>query len=227
LISLPRGLGLLLLALALAGCAVKSACRPGPYQEARATPPLVLPEGADRPDQRAALRVPPPSDRPDSDGCPIEPPRFYAEAGEPNPDGLPIRPGSLEGRAPAARRTIAPAQVTREVTAFIESWADAWSRRDFQTWALYYEPEFAPEGYSNKDAWRADQARRFQIPATTRVDSGSVEVDMLTGGSVRARFTQHFSAGGEDRSVLKELVLKPYDGATAWLIVNDRVIDFL
>jgi hypothetical protein len=227
LITLTRGCGLVAIALLIAGCATKPACVPGPYLDARAVPPLVIPEGLAAPDRQMALRVPDSRSAPGTpvDRCVIEPPMFFANAGDPNPEGLPIRPSTMAG-APAAS-VAASSRVTREVTAFIEQWAEAWGRRDFDAWVQFYEPDFTPEGYENNAAWRADQQRLFGVQASTRIEAGSVNVNVLPEGKVRARFTQHFGVGEQERSVIKELVLAPGDEGSDWLIADDYVVEIL
>jgi hypothetical protein len=231
LISPIRGLGLLAIALLLSGCASKQLCRPAPYTKAEAPPPIVVPDGLDAPDRRMALRVPsrqsvPGSENPHPVGCIAEPPRYFADAGEPNPESLPVRPSTVAAPAsgtPAA----APTRVAREVTRFVEQWAEAWSRRDFDAWVQYYEPDFTPEGYDSNAAWRSEQQRLFQVPATTRIDSDSVQVNVLPEGRARVRFVQHFGLADEERSVRKELVLAPRARGAGWLIAEDYVTEML
>ena len=230
--SLIRGFGLLFLALALAGCATRSACSPAPYQEARAAPPLAVPDDMDRPDQRAALRVPERRGAGgrlanDPENCIIEPPPFYAEAGTPNPEGLPVRPRSA---ATTATGSPAPAatRLTREVTAFLNEWAAAWSQRDADTWFRFYAVDYAPAGYGGPDEWQQEQRGRFEIPASTQIDANSVAVEPRPDGNARVRFIQHFGEAPEQRSVVKELVLEPRTGErTAWRIVEERIIEVL
>jgi len=232
LISPIRGFGLLIMALALSGCATRSACDPGPYLEAGASPPLAVPPGLEAPPQRGALRLPDARGgggrlASDSDNCIIEPPQFYAEPGEPNPDGLPLRPSSVVvagSSAPAPGAT----RVTREVTAFLNDWSGAWTQRDFDAWLLYYDDAYAPAGYNDAAAWRDDQRSRFEIPATTRIDAGSVSVEPLPDGNARVRFVQRFGAAPEERSVVKEMILVPRTGGSlAWSIVDERIVDVL
>lgn len=222
----------MLIAVALGGCATRTACVPGPYVEARAVPPLAIPEGMDAPDQRNALRVPERSGAtgklaPESDPCIIDPPAYYVGAGEPNPDGLPVRPSTVAAAgipAPAPGAT----RVAREVTAFLNEWASAWSMRDAETWFRYYVPDYAPVGYAGADEWRAEQRERFQVPATTRIDVDSIAVEPQPDGSARVRFIQRFGEAPEQRGVVKEMVLMPRTrGATTWRIVEERIAEVL
>lgn len=227
MISTIRGFCLLAIALLLSGC-TQSACQPGPHEDARALPPLVVPDGMNAPDRQMALRVPdarvaPGRPMQDPDGCIVEPPSFYAEPGEPNPDGLPVRPAAVAGADGASRA--APSRVTRDVTRFVEGWAEAWGKRDFDAWVQFYEPDFTPEGYDSNAAWRGDQEKLFEVEATTRIDPDSVRVNLLTEGRVRVRFMQHFGLGDQERAVVKELVLIPQTRGAGWLIAEDYVIE--
>ena len=195
-------------------------------------PPLTVPEGMDAPDRRNALRVPERRGAtgrlaPESEPCIIDPPSFYAEAGAPNPDGLPVRPSSVAAAglpAPATGTT----RVTREITAFLNEWAGAWSQRDADTWFRYYATDYKPVGYGDADEWRAEQRERFQLPATTRIDANSVTVAPQPDGSALVRFIQHFGEAPEQRSVVKEMRLVPRTrGASAWRIVEERIAEVL
>lgn len=224
--SIIRGCGLLSIALLLSGC-TQSACQPGPHLRAKALPPLVVPEGMDAPDRQMALRVPDARSAPgrpmdDPGGCIVEPPAFYAQPGAPNPDGLPVPPAAVD---PGGAVRAAPSRVTRDVTRFVEDWAEAWGERDFDAWVQFYEPDFTPEGYDSNAAWRSDQQRLFEVDATTRIDPDTVRVNLLTEGRVRVRFLQQFGLGDQERAVVKELVLTPQTRGAGWLIAEDYVVE--
>lgn len=229
MISPIRGFGLMLLAFTLAGCATRSACEPGPYLEARAAPPLHVPEGMDAPDRRAALRIPEARTAARAaDGCVIEPPRFYAEPGEPNPEGLPVRPSALAAAGGVPAATAGPTRVTREITAFLNDWADAWSRRDADAWLQFYQPDYMPAGYASPAEWRADQRERFRQPATTGIDPNTVAVEPQPDGNARVRFTQRFGEAPAQRSVVKEMVLAPETrGSLRWQIIHESIAEVL
>lgn len=230
MISPNRGFGLILLALFLSGCAAPSPCVPQPYMEASARAPLAIPEDLEAPDSGGALRVPEQGKggqiASDPDDCVIEPPAFFARASEPNPEGLPIRPSSA-GQDAAAPRAGA-SRLTREVTDFLGEWSEAWSRRDAEAWLGFYAADYAPAGYADGEEWRAEQRSRFAVPATTRVDAGSVAVDPRPDGDVLVRFTQHFGTAPDERSVVKELMLRPVRGGDdRWQIVQEKIVEVL
>lgn len=218
-----RGLGLTFLCLALAGCATRSACEPSPYMDARASAALVIPAGLDAPEQRGALRVPAPGAvdgrlANDPDNCIIDPPSFHAAPG--------AAPGSALPRRSAAGAGIALSGTDAEVASFIERWVDLWNRRDADGWLALYISDYAAVGYPDAAAWRAEQRQRFEIPATSRVDLATLEVEPAADSMVRARFVQRFGTAPAERAVRKELVLFPDDRGN-WLIIDERVLDVL
>ncbi|NGP54336.1 nuclear transport factor 2 family protein [Thioalkalivibrio sp. XN8] len=218
-----RGLGLTLFCLVLAGCATRSACVPAPYMDARSRAPLAIPSGLDTPEQRGALRVPAAGSMGgrlanDPGNCIIEPPSFHA--------AMSASPGSALPRQSGAGAGVALTGTEAEVAAFIERWAELWSRRDADSWLALYIQDYAAVGYPDAAAWRAEQRQRFEIPASTRVDLATLEVEQGADSMVRARFVQRFGVAPAERAVRKELVLFPSDGGN-WLIIDERVLEVL
>ena len=206
-----------------------SACGPAPYLDAPAPGPLRIPEGLDAPDTRGALLVPEASGgrlASDPDNCIIEPPSFFIDAAASNPEGLPVRPSSAAAAAGSVPRSAA-SPLTREISAFLDDWAEAWSRRDAGAWLGFYADEYAPAGYEDAASWREEQRRRFEIPASTRVDADSVRVEPMPDGTVRTQFVQHFGEVPDQRSVSKELTLAPTGPGGGWTIVQERIVDIL
>ena len=222
MISIARGFGLLILCGAVSGCALRSACEPAPYMEARARAELVIPAGMDVPERRYALRVPAPGSvggriANDPADCIIEPPDFYGAAAASS--GSPRSSAAPSAASPAAGPT-------EEVGLFLQEWVERWNRRDADGWLPLYAPDYAPSGYAGPEEWRADQQRRFEVPASTRIDFDTLAVDTTADGLVRARFVQRFGQPPEERGVRKELVLlQGRDGA--WLIVDEQIIEVL
>ena len=183
----------------------------------------------DAPDGRSALLVPEASGgrlASDPENCIIEPPSFFVDAAAPNPEGLPVRPSSAVAASGTTPRTAA-SPLTREVTAFLNGWADAWSRREADAWLGFYADEYAPAGYEDAASWREAQRSRFEIPASTRIDANSVEVEPMPDGSVRARFVQYFGEAPDQRSVSKELMLVPARSAARWIVIQERIVEVL
>lgn len=210
-----RGFGLFLLCLATAGCAIRSPCGPAPYMDARPRPSLTIPDGLDAPDRRAALRVPAQGEvggrlANDPANCIIEPPAFYDDS----------------ANARSARSAATAGAAATGVAGFVERWASLWSGRDADGWLGLYASDYAPQGYGAPEEWRAEQRGRFQVPASTRVDLDTLEIEETADGIVRARFVQRFGQPPEERAVRKELVLLPLSNG-AWRIVDERILAVL
>lgn len=223
MIFITRGFGLLLVSFALAGCTLRSSCGPAPYMEAQARAQLVIPDGMDVPDQRFALRVPAPDSvggrlANDASDCIIEPPAFYADPGAES--ALPRGPGV----APAAAVPVTGS--AGEIERFVLDWAARWNQRDADAWLPLYAPDFAPSGYAGPEAWQAEQRRRFELPAATRVDLDTLVVEPMSDGLARARFVQYFGQAPEERAVRKELVLLE-TRAGSWVIIDEQIIEVL
>jgi hypothetical protein len=222
---LIRGLGLTLLCLVLSGCALRSACQPAPYMDAKPRGALVVPAGMGRPEQSAALRVPAAGSvggrlANDPDNCIIEPPEFYAAPGS---SSVAARP--RQDAAGADGRVLLTG-AEGEVAAFLERWASLWSARDVDGWLGLYAADYAAAGYADAASWRTEQRQRFEIPATTRIDLDTLAVESSPDGVVRARFVQRFGTAPTERAVSKELVLLAA-GDGGWRIIDERVLEVL
>ena len=68
---------------------------------------------------------------------------------------------------------------------------------------------------------------RFDAPARTAIESGTLEVSTEVDGTTRARFVQSFGQPPEVRRVVKEVVMVPDSSGFGLLIVDERIIDVL
>jgi len=203
-----------MLCLATTGCALRSACEQAAYMDARARPSLVIPDGLDVPDRAVALRVPAAGEvggrlASDPANCIIEPPPFRADASA-------VPPVRAAGGAGAAGG----------VAGFVSAWAQYWNGRDADAWLALYAADYVPQGYDGAAEWRAEQRGRFEVPASTRVELDSLQVEETTDGVVRARFVQRFGQPPEERAVRKELVLLPLSDGS-WRIIEERILAVL
>lgn len=193
--------------------------------DAQARAQLTVPAGLDAPEQRFALRVPPAGSvggklANDAADCIIEPPAFYAGTGTGDARALPRRPGA----APVPAVPVSgPAG---EIEVFLRQWADHWNQRDADAWLPLYAPDFAPSGYAGPEAWQAEQRRRFELPASTRIDFDTLVVEPTADGLARARFVQRFGQPPEERAVRKQLVLLEGRAGT-WRIIDEQIVEVL
>ncbi len=220
--------------LVAAGCATSPCDDSAEYLSSESPPRLMLPEGISPPQGSAAMNIPggaPRGGGSRGDGrCIAEPPEYYADANQPNPDGLPPAPGAAAAPVTAAATAgsgSGVSLVSQEVAGFLEAWADAWSRREADDWLAFYAADYAPVGYDSPQAWRDAQRERFQIPAVTTVEQDSLEVETDDRGRTTARFVQRFGQPPEVRSVVKEMVLEPSPAGRGWQIIDERIVDIL
>lgn len=220
-------------------------CRINPaYIDATLSIPLKVPEGLAEPDLGMAMPVPQGPRQAvvkTNDGfCLERPPRYFAQPGAPNPDGLPVArlamaepdPLALDpGRAPAASgspdQLIPGASIlTNRIAQFLVEWAAIWSQRDPDEYFMFYVGDFAPAGYQDHADWVNTQRERFTFPAVTRIELESLEVEIQADGNTKAVFVQQFGEAPNLRSVLKEVIL--IDGGPAkWQISSERILDVL
>ena len=220
-------------------------CKINPaYIDATLSSPLKVPEGLAAPDPDMAMPVPQGPRQAvvkANDGICLErPPRYFAQPGAPNPDGLPVaqlamaepnplalNPGAASAGSGSPNQLIPGASIlTNRIAQFLVEWADVWSQRDADEYFMFYTPEFAPAGYQDHADWINTQRERFTFPASTRVDLDSLEVEIQADGNTKAVFVQQFGDAPNVRSVLKEVIL--VDGGPAkWQITSERILDVL
>ncbi|MEJ2514720.1 MAG: nuclear transport factor 2 family protein [Gammaproteobacteria bacterium] len=220
--------------LVAAGCATRPCDDSAEYLSSESLPPLSLPDGVSEPQGSAAMRIPggaPAGGGSRGDGrCLAEPPHYYADPNQSNPEGLPPSPAAAAAPVASEQASGSGAGVslvTQEVAGFLDAWADAWSRRDADAWLAFYAQDYAPVGYDSPRDWRDAQRERFQVPAVTVVEDGSLEVDTDDRGRTTARFIQRFGQPPEVRSVVKEMVLEPSPAGRGWQIIDERILDIL
>ena len=221
-------------------------CRINPaYIEATVVSPLKVPDGLDEPDPDLAVPVPAGPRQAvvkAGDGICLErPPRFYAQPGAPNPEGLPVAQLAMAEPDPLARGPVRPSGsgsgsgpvlipgasvLTNQMAQLLVDWAAIWTERDVDGYFQYYTSDFAPAGYSDHADWRTTQRERFTFPAETQIDIDSLEVEIQPDGSVKAVFVQRFGEAPNFRSVLKEMELTE-GGAVGWQISSERILDVL
>ena len=232
----PKALAASLCLAVAAGCSGHKPCEgPKTYRESAPGPGLQVPPGLDPPEDNGLMAVPGGAVPPDAlDKCMEVPPNYYAKAGEPNVEGLPVSAvvgspvavAEASGRGPSTRELIPGASVlTNDVAAFVTDWAALWTARDADDWLGMYRDDFVQAGFQSHADWVATQRDRFQTPARTEVPLETLEVEPLDGDRARAEFVQRFGSAPTFRSVKKELVLERQKNR--WVIAQERILDVL
>ena len=178
---------------------------------AKASPKVEPP----KPDARAEMPKPAPA-KP-------EPPK----AEPPKPEPAKVAEAKPAAKAPAAVTTpaaSAPAAAGGDekarITAAIEAWAAAWSRKDVKGYLAAYAPEFDTPGNMSRDAWEKQRTERIERPKSiaVEVDIQSIQV---SGNEATAVFRQAYQSDTLKSNNTK--TLKLVRSGDRWLIKQERV----
>lgn len=131
---------------------------------------------------------------------------------------------AVPAAAPAAVPTPEPAKAAdanSEITAAVDAWLTAWSKKDVSTYLAHYARDFrVPDGKSRKE-WETDRRQRIGKPG--KIEVSRDKLNIKTEGSDKAvvRFRQDYKSATFNSSSGKTLVLIKRDGK--WLIQQERV----
>ncbi len=126
---------------------------------------------------------------------------------------------------PAETKTIdsgaQAAAIEDEITKVVESWANAWSRKDVKTYLSFYAKDFqTPRGMPRKD-WEAERRKRIDKPGKMEVVVEDIKVT-VSGDTATVRFRQNYTSSSLKSSTGKTLVFIR-SGSNKWLIQQERV----
>jgi tetratricopeptide (TPR) repeat protein len=111
--------------------------------------------------------------------------------------------------------------INSEVTAAVDGWIYAWSKKDVKTYLSHYARDFqTPDGLSRK-AWETERSQRVGKPGKIEVGRDKLTVKAEGTDKVVVRFRQNYKSPGFSSSSGKTLVLVKRDGK--WLIQEERV----
>lgn len=99
----------------------------------------------------------------------------------------------------------------------IQSWADAWSSRDFDAYLAAYAPDFAGRA-PTREAWVSERKLRIVPRKSISVSLASLDI-AVSGEFARAVFQQHYLSDGRDIRSRKKLELARINGK--WIIVGE------
>ena len=141
-----------------------------------------------------------------------------------------VKPAPPTAAAPVAAPVAAPepkpepakaADPSNEITAAVDAWLAAWSKKDVRGYLAHYARDFqAPDGQSRKE-WETDRSQRVGKPG--KIEVSRDKLNIKTEGSDKAvvRFRQTYKSATFNSSSGKTLVLIKQDGR--WLIQQERV----
>jgi len=103
----------------------------------------------------------------------------------------------------------------------VESWAQAWQRKQVEVYLASYAEEFVPEQKLSKAAWVDQRKKRLSAKGDLTITLSQMNVQ-VNGHKATAEFVQHYTANGKKEDVNKRLTLANVNGD--WLIVREQVV---
>lgn len=103
----------------------------------------------------------------------------------------------------------------------VESWAQAWQRKQVEAYLASYAEEFVPEQKLSKAAWVDQRKKRLSAKGDLTITLSQMNVQ-VNGHKATAEFVQHYTANGKKEDVNKRLTLANVNGD--WLIVREQVV---
>jgi murein L,D-transpeptidase YafK len=83
-------------------------------------------------------------------------------------------------------------------------WAQAWSSKDFETYAEFYSDSFETRKFGSKEEWLEYRKPRILGKRSIQVDIQNLVIKALDAGLAEVRFEQNYRAGNlKVRSVKK------------------------
>ncbi|MDP2170469.1 MAG: tetratricopeptide repeat protein [Rhodocyclaceae bacterium] len=124
--------------------------------------------------------------------------------------------------APAPKpEPVKAADANSEITAAVDSWLAAWSKKDVNTYLAHYARDFrTPDGQSRKE-WEAERTQRVGKPGKIDVSRDKLNIKVEGSDKATVRFRQGYKSASFNSTSGKTLVLVKRDGK--WLIQQERV----
>nr|VFJ68589.1 MAG: Tetratricopeptide repeat-containing protein [Candidatus Kentron sp. FW] len=156
----------------------------------------------------------------------VTPSEAKAEAAPPRQDIAAADEKQPKDRAsvtvPRQPSATAPPEVSREVLAALNAWAEAWSNRDVEGYFAAYAPTFAPSNGLSLSAWKAQRRGRLLTPKFVEVTLSAPRVTMLDTGKARVYFVQQYRSNTYQGVVDKVIDLAKVAGDWRFVRENTR-----
>jgi len=132
-----------------------------------------------------------------------------------------IKPAPPPKPEPAKAEPAKLGDIHSEITAAVDGWLTAWSKKDVKTYLSHYAKEFlTPDGQSRK-AWETERSQRVSKPGKIEVGHDKLAIKSEGTDKVVVRFRQNYKSAHFGSSSGKTLVMIKHDGK--WLIQEERV----
>jgi len=106
------------------------------------------------------------------------------------------------------------------VTATIEAWAKAWSRRDVDAYLAAYSPKFKPPGGESRPSWENSRRERITSPKKIVVELTDIHIKDLGANRYQANFRQSYRS---DKLVSRtHKVMELVKSGHKWQIIEER-----
>lgn len=106
------------------------------------------------------------------------------------------------------------------VTAAVESWAAAWSRRDADAYLAAYSAKFKTPGGESRASWESGRRERITAPKKIVVKLSDIRIKELGNNRAQASFHQSYRSDKLTSSTHK--VLELVKSGSGWQIVEER-----
>ncbi len=157
----------------------------------------------------------------DTDGqCPaVAPVSVAATQFQPTP-----RIPAVSAAQPVVPAAVAPASAvpTQSVQQTLDSWALAWSAKDFPRYRSYYAQGFAPENGRTLEQWASDRAVNLARPGDITVGIDSLKIETLAADRAVTEFRQTYTSPN-----YRDVSIKRLDWVREgdrWKIQRERMI---
>ncbi|MBT9590289.1 MAG: outer membrane protein assembly factor BamE [Thiobacillus sp.] len=131
------------------------------------------------------------------------------------PDLVPSFPGASKGADKGDESVIKA----------LNTWVDAWARRDKAAYFAAYDASFMPSDGGNRADWEKRRRVSFGLAKNIEIKIDSPSIDRTEEGAVRLTFNQHYRSGNYRDAVVKQLLMIEREGR--WLIAEEKVLSTL
>jgi tetratricopeptide (TPR) repeat protein len=121
---------------------------------------------------------------------------------------------------PQAEKPVAKTDAADEVLKAVNSWAEAWSKKDADAYLSHYAKDFkTPKGMA-RAAWEKERRVRIEAPKSISVSIASPQITMNGDDQATVRFRQNYRSDVMKASSSKTLVLVKVNGR--WQIREEK-----
>jgi outer membrane protein, adhesin transport system len=110
---------------------------------------------------------------------------------------------------------------TASINAALNGWAEAWRKKDINSYLGYYATTFKPENGLTKSAWESQRRKRLSQAGAIALTLNDVSIT-AEGDNASARFVQNYVSSGYKDTVNKTITFQPI-GATCQIVREESM----